>query len=218
MHRRPVRRRALDRAQRREMAVGGVDRRAARPSSTASCGRMRSRSARTRRAGGARPTARWPPRRRTAPPPRRRHVHAALRALARRSATSESSLRSTGPSSPPANCAARCFGRLRRRSTTRRSDAAHCTPNDVSAPQQAPWRRRDAERCRPRARRSDRVGDHRGVGRPGAEASHAGEASVVELQQVGAIVVRDERVRPLSREDRPQRERRRRPRTSRRAR
>ena len=49
-------------------------------------------------------------------------------------------------------------------------------------------------------RRPDRVDDHRRIAGAGAEATHAGETAVVDLQQIGAIVVRDERdARPASR-------------------
>jgi hypothetical protein len=55
---------------------------------------------------------------------------------------------------------------------------------------------------------SNRIRDHRRVGRSRSEASNSGKSAVLELQQIRAIVVRDERVRILTRERGPDRKRR----------
>ena len=137
--------------------------------------------------------------------------HAAPRVRSRSTAT-RSSLRSTGPIS--------LLGE-ERREQRRRASAVRARSPDGGEPRTRRASRNAAARSRrgssdagdcPRAPSPDRVGDHRRVARAGAEAAHANESAGLELEHVGAIVVRDERERRLSTQRRPQRERRSRPR------
>ncbi len=136
-------------------------------------------------------------------------IHAAFRAPARSRAT-ESSPRSLGPASLPANRAARTSGRSEALPVSPARTAER--PSDASAAARS--RAGPLAPSTPtRALGPPIVSTiNRGAGCSGAEATHVRQAAAVELQQVRPIVLRDKRVPALLRQHGPERERRGRPR------